>query len=96
MGLTREQWRSKRLDELKAYIKSNGHKIHNTIYWNTYPICVKDICVLGVGIFDDKVIFSDYNSKEDKFTHRRNGEEVERKYLEEVLSDMKQLDKNKN
>ena len=96
MGLTREQWQAKRLNEIKSYVQSKGHKVGNFIYWNTYPICVKDICVLGVGIFNDKLIFSDYNSKENKFTHRRNAEDVERKYLEEVLADMKQLDKNKS
>lgn len=93
MGLTKEQWLAKRYSELEEYVRKNGHKVKDVIYWNTYPIIVKDICVLGVAIFNDELVFADYDR--DKFRVRREAKNVERKYLEEVLSDMKQLDKNK-
>lgn len=93
MGLTRDQWQTKRLSELETYVRKNGRKVKDVIYWDTYPICVKDICVLGVAIFNDELVFCDYY--EDKFLVRREASKVERKWLEEVISDMKQLDKNK-
>lgn len=93
MGLTKEQWLAKRYSELEEYVRKNGHKVKDVIYWNTYPIIVKDICVLGVAIFNNELVFADYDR--DKFRVRREAKNVERKYLEEVLSDMKQLDKNK-
>lgn len=93
MGLTKEQWLAKRYSELEEYVRKNGHKVKDIIYWNTYPIIVKDICVLGVAIFNNELVFCDYDR--DKFNVRREAKNVERKYLEEVLSDMKQLDKNK-
>jgi len=95
MGLTKEQWKEKRLNELYDYVQKHGHKVKDVIYWDTYPICVKDICVLGVAIFGEELVFCDYDSKNNKFNVRREANVVERKYLEEVLSDMKQLDKNK-
>ena len=93
MGLTKNQWHSKRLAELEDYVRKNGRKVKDVIYWDTYPICVKDICVLGVAIFNGELVFCDYDK--DKFRVRREASKVERKWLEEVLSDMKQLDKNK-
>lgn len=93
MGLTKDQWHTKRLSELEDYVRKNGRKVKDVIYWDTYPICVKDICVLGVAIFNDELVFCDYY--EDKFLVRREASKVERKCLEEVISDMKQLDKNK-
>lgn len=93
MGLTKEQWHIKRINELYDYVSKHSHKVHDTIYWNTYPICIKDICVLGVAIIDDELVFADYEN--DKFKIRKKAVDTERKYLEEVLTDMKQLDKNK-
>ena len=94
MGLTREQWHNKRLSELSDYVKKYGRKVKDVIYWDTYPICVKDICVLGVAIFNEELVFADYYGNQ--FHVRREAKNVERKYLEEVISDMKQLDKNKS
>jgi len=93
MGLTREQWHIKRLSELEDYVRKHGHKVKDVIYWDTYPIVVKDICVLGVAIFNDELVFVDYDKY--KFNIRKEAKNVERKYLEEVFEDMKQLDKNK-
>ena len=98
MGLTKDQWQAKRISELKEYIQKHGHKWpigENVFYWDTYPIVIKDICTTGVGVFTDKVVFCDYSKDKPYLIHRRNAEDVERKYLEEVLADMKQLDKNK-
>lgn len=94
MGLTKEQWQTKRISELYDYAKEHGHKVKDIIYWDTYPIVVKDICVLGIAIFNDELVFGDYENMQ--FRVRREANKVERKYLEEVLSDMKQLDKNKS
>jgi len=95
MGLTKEQWKEKRLAELEDYVRKHGRKVKDVIYWDTYPICVKDICVLGVAIFNNELVFCDYDKHENKFRIRRECKNEERKYLEEVLHDMKQLDKNK-
>ena len=53
MGLTKEQWKEKRLNELYDYVKKHGHKIKDVVCWDTYPICVRDICVLSVAIIND-------------------------------------------
>ena len=51
MGLTKEQWHNKRVNEIIDYVIQHGKKISdNMIYWDTYPVCVKDICVLGVAV----------------------------------------------
>ena len=93
MGLTKEQWQLKRINELSDYVKKHGRKVKDIIYWDTYPICIKDICVLGAAIVNDELIFTDYSK--DKFIIRRSAKDIERKYLEEALEDMKQYDKNK-
>ncbi len=95
MGLTKDQWQAKRLSELEDYVRKNGRKVKDAIYWDTYPIVVKDICVLGVAIINDELVFCDYDKHENKFRIRRDCKKEQRKYLEEVLADMKQLDKNK-
>lgn len=94
MGLTKEQWKEKRISELLDYVKGHGKKVGDIIYWNTYPIVIKDICTLGAGIIDGELFFGDLN-KDNTFRKLRAAKDIERKYLEEVLSDMKQLDKNK-
>ena len=93
MGLTREQWVQKRINELSDYVEKHGRKVKDVIYWDTYPICVQDICVDGVAIFNGEIVFADYY--DNKFKVRKEANKVARKYLEDVLADMKQLDKNK-
>ena len=95
MGLTKEQLKEKRLNELYDYVKEHGHKVKDIIYWDTYPICVKDICVLGVAILNDEPVFCDYDKDKKQFRVLREAKNEQRKYIEEVLHDMKQLDKNK-
>lgn len=95
MGLTKEQWKEKRLNELYDYVKKHGHKIKDVIYWDTYPICVRDICVLSVAIINDELVFADYDKDKMQFIIRRECKAENKKYLEEVLHDMKQFDKNK-
>jgi uncharacterized protein YpiB (UPF0302 family) len=95
MGLTRAQWKEKRLNELFKYVQENGHLVKDVIFWNTYPICVRNICVDGAAIFEDKVAFVDYETDTNTFRIRRYADEEERCYLEAVIADMKQLDKNK-
>ena len=63
-------------------------------YWHTYPIVVKDICVLGVmvkGQKTKKILFGDMIDK--KFVERKTTDQLERSFLEEILSDMKEADK---
>ncbi len=95
MGLTKDQWKEKRLNELYDYVKEHGHRVKDVIYWDTYPICVRDICVHGVAIFNDELVFADYDKDKMQFRIRRECKVEDRKYLEDVLHDMKQLDKNK-
>jgi len=95
MGLTKEQWHSKRVNEIIDYVQKNGAKISETlVYWGTYPVCVKDICVLGVAVkgkTKKKLLFGDLNGK--KFVERKDSDILERTYLESVLADMKDADK---
>jgi len=94
MGLTREQLHLKRQEEIIKHVEAHGEKISETMtYWGTYPVCVKDICVLGVmvkGKKTKKVLFGDYQNK--KFKERKLAEEVDHLVLAEVLEDMKRID----
>ena len=95
MGLTKEQWHDKRVNEIIDYVVQHGRKISDSmIYWDTYPICVKDICVLGVAVkgkVRKKLSFGDLNGK--TYNERKTSDQLERKYLEEVFADMKTTDK---
>ena len=95
MGLTREQWHTKRVNEIIDYVVQHGKKISdNMIYWDTYPVCVKDICVLGVAVkgkVRKKLSFGDLQEK--TYNERKTSDQLEYKYLEEVLADMKDADK---
>ena len=95
MGLTKEQWHTKRTNEIADYVLKNGEKISATmIYWHTYPVVVKDICVLGVmvkGQKTKKVLFGDMQGK--KFVERKTTEQLERSFLEDILADMKEADR---
>ena len=95
MGLTREQWHAKRVNEIIDYVVQHGKKISdNMIYWDTYPVCVKDICVLGVAVkgkVRKKLSFGDLNGK--TYTECKTSDQVERNYLEDTLADMKAADK---
>lgn len=94
MGLTREQLHLKRQEEIIKHVETHGKKISETMtYWGTYPVCVKDICVLGVmvkGKKNKKVLFGDYQNN--KFRERKLAEEVDHLVLAEVLEDMKRTD----
>lgn len=95
MGLTKEQWHEKRVNEIIDYVEKNGRKISESmVYWDTYPVCVQDICVLGVAVKGKrpkKLLFGDMQGK--TFKERKTADQVERKYLEDVLTDMKYEDK---
>lgn len=95
MGLTKEQWHKKRTDEIMNYVLSKGDKVSATMtYWHTYPIVVKDICVLGVmvkGQKNKKVLFGDMIDK--RFVERKTTDQLERGFLEDILVDMKEADK---
>lgn len=94
MGLTREQWHEKRLKEIVDYVIKYGEKHKDIYYWNTYPVCVKDICVSGMYITPDgELNFGSINIKDWTFHSLRNASNVERRFLEEVLLDMKDADK---
>lgn len=95
MGLTKEQWHEKRVNEIIDYVTKHGRKISETlIYWDTYPVCVKDICVLGVAVrgkVKKKLSFGDMHGK--TYDERKTSDQLERKYLEDVLADMKDTDR---
>lgn len=95
MGLTKEQWHDKRVNEIIDYVVQHGKKISdNMIYWDTYPVCVKDICVLGVAVkgkIRKKLSFGDLQGK--TYKECKTSDQVERKYLEDTLADMKDADK---
>lgn len=96
MGLTKEQLHKRITDKIIEYVINNGTKISKTMTsWNTYPVCVQDICVLNVVVKENskkekKLVFGDII--ENKFDERRSSSDVERKYLEEVFEDMKITD----
>ncbi len=98
MGLTREQWHAKRTNEIIDYVLARGEKISDTMtYWHTYPVVVKDICVSGVmvkGKKTKKLSFGDMVKK--KYDERRTPEQLTRTFLEDVLADMKEVDKKYN
>ena len=73
IGVTKKPL-EKRLKELEDYVRKNGRKVKDVIYWDTYPICVKDICVLGVAIFNDELVFADYS--EGTFRIRREAKKL--------------------
>lgn len=89
MGLTKEQWKQKRIKELIEIVEKKGKEIEKGIvyYTNNDILFVKDICVNGIAIKEDKLIFADYINGE--FRIRKYADDVERKYLEEILSDLK-------
>ena len=89
MGLTKEQWKKKRIDEIAEIVKEKGKKIDGGIiyYCGKEPLIIKDICVDGIALKNGKLIFADYVKGD--FNERRNADDVERKYLEEILSDLK-------
>ena len=95
MGLTRAQWKERRLNELLKYVQEKGHDENGMIVWNTYPICVREICVEGAAIMNGEVAFVDYDRDINKYKVRRWAKDEERAYLEAVIADMTQLDKNK-
>ena len=87
MGLTKEQWQIKRLKELKEIIKKKGTAIDNMIYLKAKePLIIKDICVFGIGLINDEIIFGDY--LKDGFRGLKKGTDTERKYLEEIISEI--------
>lgn len=81
MGLTREQKAQKSADKLRSYVKSVGG------IWNTYPVCVKDICVTAVKLDGDNILFGDITSDR-KFQIRRTIDGMEYNYIDECLADM--------
>ena len=95
MGLTKEQWHAKRVNEIIDYVVQHGRKISDSmIYWDTYPVCVKDICVLGVAVkgkVRKTLSFGDLNGQ--TYTERKTSDQLERTYLEDTLADMKAADK---
>jgi len=96
--LTKKQLREKLEKDLVAYVLEHGHKtsIDSTIYWNTYPICVEDMCVQGVALIDKaEIIFGDWNTKNDVFVPRKYLGNISLPWLESVFSDMQHLDENK-
>lgn len=94
MGLTTEQWHTKRTNEIIDYVLKNGEQITKTkTLWNTYPICVKDVCVTDIMVTGKKLEFG--NTYNGKFTARRIPADLERRHLEEIIIDMKEADSRK-
>lgn len=95
MRLSKEEQQAKEINSIIEYVTKNGTSISdNEIYWNTYPICVQDVCVLGVkvkGKRTKQLIFGDMKGK--KFIEIKDSKNVEAKYLKDALTDMKEADK---
>lgn len=95
MGLTVEQWHTKRTNEIIDYVLKNGKQLTKTkTLWDTYPICVKDVCVSGIMVTGKKLEFGNVDDK-GKFTSRRTPADLERRHLEEIIVDMKAADAKK-
>ena len=99
MGLTVEQWHTKRTKEIADYVLENGNQLTKTKFlWNTYPICVKDVCVTDI-----LVTIKGKDKKDLEFGYMRNGKflssrtpnDLERYHLEEIIVDMKEADSKK-
>lgn len=97
MGLTKEQLRERSINKLIDYVKEHGTKISKSlICWDIYPVCVKDICVTSVGLFDGKIVFGDFDQAKKEFISiRKTTDELDRKYIDETLEEMIDHDKSK-
>lgn len=99
MGLTTEQWHAKRTREIVDYVLTNGNQLTKTkTLWNTYPICVKDVCVSEILVITkgkDKYDLEFGDTYKNKFNSRRTPADLERRHLEEILVDMKSADAKK-
>ena len=94
--LTKKQLREKLEKDLVAYVLEHGHKtsINSIIYWNTYPICVEDVCVQGVAVINNtELVFGDWYK--DNFLRRKELSDISLPWIESVFSDMQHLDENK-
>lgn len=95
MGLTKEQLRDKAIKDMTDYVIKNGKKISDDlIYWGTYPVVIKDICVTGVAVAGkSKKVLSFGDMKNNIFAERKAIDDVNKKFIEETLADMKSADK---
>ncbi len=94
--LTKKQLREKLEKDLVTYVLEHGHKtsINSIIYWNTYPICVEDVCVQGVAVINNtELVFGDWYK--DNLLRRKELSDISLPWIESVFSDMQHLDENK-
>lgn len=89
MGLTKAQWQTKRINEIKEIVKQKGKKIDKSFYLEgKNPFIVKDVCVFGVYVNEnDELLFGDL--RENGFHCCKKGVDTERTYLEEILDEIK-------
>lgn len=92
MGLTRAQLKDRAYNKLKECLQTYSTPVKKSKIikskWEKYPICAKDICVLGAYITkDDKILLSDYDSEKDTYAqhHYRYAEDFERQYLDSIV-----------
>ena len=99
MGYIKKKDRA--LIELRDYIKNNGSNMtldgidgkRQYTVWNSWPICVQDICVDNIGVCGDDVYGFDIKGNTiDRF---RNIGLFKQKYVEGVLHDVKEGYKKK-
>ena len=97
MGLTKEQLKERSIQKLKDFVKEYGTVITKSLtVWDKYPVCVKDICVLSVCLFNDRIVFGDFDreKKEMDFV-RKTTDDLDKKYIDEVLTDMMEIQSKK-
>jgi len=86
------------INDIIQYITKNGKVVtKNFIYWNTYPVCVKDVCVTTVAVVDGRIIFGDYDEKKTEFPkiyHTTN--DVEYEFILEAFNEIKEADEKAN
>lgn len=89
----KEAHKQKIVSEIIAHIKKHGSENGDMIFWNTNPVCVKDICVNIVALpkTNDVILFGDL--KNGSFISFRNSEDLDYVWLADVLGDMKAADR---
>lgn len=96
MGLTREKLKERAIAKLDSYIKEHGSKIGNYIVWDTYPICVKDICLFSavIDLTNYTTFFCDFEKESMTFNKKyiRTYDDLDYNMINSLLSDLIEYD----
>ena len=83
------------LNELKKYVKNNGFEMildglegkQNYLVWNSWPICVQDICVDNICLRESDNILIGCNIDSSIGTYRLI-DDLHQRYIESILHDV--------